>query len=249
MKKIVFILVIAIIIIGIVIGKNVLDSKKVQNEVTQESVSHDPKDVIKYEIDMINKITSGSYNQEEINQVLNRTETTGDYAVVEKAIKKYMKDYIDMSSGITEAMNQINLNVILSEDNVNNDKPDFVNTKTKLSDAKLKLEEYKTNSTNFLTEEKIKSYLSDSETISEEARNFYNTELAKMTEEDKEVISQLDSTFTLANSIIAKEEAIIDFLITNKNAWELKNGAISFDTADKAEGYNALINELVGLFD
>ena len=249
MKKIVFILVIAIIIIGIVIGKNVLDSKKVQNEVTQESVSHDPKDVIKYEIDMINKITSGSYNQDEIDQVLNRTETTGDYAVVEKAIKKYMKDYIDMSSGITEAMNQINLNVILSEDNVNNDKPDFVNTKTKLSDAKLKLEEYKTNSTNFLTEEKIKSYLSDSETISEEARNFYNTELAKMTEEDKEVISQLDSTFTLANSIIAKEEAIIDFLITNKNAWELKNGAISFDTTDKAEGYNALINELVGLFD
>ena len=249
MKKIVFILVIAIIIIGIVIGKNVLDSKKVQNEVTQESVSHDPKDVIKYEIDMINKITSGSYNQEEINQVLNRTETTGDYAVVEKAIKKYMKDYIDMSSGITETMNQINLNAILSEENVNNDKPDFVNTKTKLSDAKLKLEEYKTNSTNFLTEEKIKSYLSNSETISEEARNFYNTELAKMTEEDKEVISQLDSTFTLANSIIAKEEAIIDFLITNKNAWELKNGAISFDTADKAEGYNALINELVGLFD
>ena len=249
MKKIVFILVIAIIIIGIVIGKNVLDSKKVQNEVTQESVSHDPKDIIKYEIDMINKITSGSYNQEEINQVLNRTETTGDYAVVEKAIKKYMKDYIDMSSGITETMNQINLNAILSEENVNNDKPDFVNTKTKLSDAKLKLEEYKTNSTNFLTEEKIKSYLSDSETISEEARNFYNTELAKMTEEDKEVISQLDSTFTLANSIIAKEEAIIDFLITNKNAWELKNGAISFDTADKAEGYNALINELVGLFD
>lgn len=249
MKKIVFILVIAIIIIGIVIGKNVLDSKKVQNEVTQESVSHDPKDIIKYEIDMINKITSGSYNQEEINQVLNRTETTGDYAVVEKAIKKYMKDYIDMSSGITETMNQINLNAILSEENVNNDKPDFVNTKTKLSDAKLKLEEYKTNSTNFLTEEKIKSYLSNSETISEEARNFYNTELAKMTEEDKEVISQLDSTFTLANSIIAKEEAIIDFLITNKNAWELKNGAISFDTADKAEGYNALINELVGLFD
>ena len=249
MKKIVFILVIAIIIIGIVIGKNVLDSKKVQNEVTQESVSHDPKDVIKYEIDMINKITAGSYNQEEIDQVLNRTETTGDYAVVEKAIKKYMKDYIDMSSGITETMNQINLNAILSEENVNNDKPDFVNTKTKLSDAKLKLEEYKTNSTNFLTEEKIKSYLSDSETISEEARNFYNTELAKMTEEDKEVISQLDSTFTLANSIIAKEEAIIDFLITNKNAWELKNGAISFDTADKAEGYNALINELVGLFD
>ena len=249
MKKIVFILVIAIIIIGIVIGKNVLDSKKVQNEVTQESVSHDPKDVIKYEIDMINKITSGSYNQEEIKQVLNRTETTGDYAVVEKAIKKYMKDYIDMSSGITETMNQINLNAILSEENVNNDKPDFVNTKTKLSDAKIKLEEYKTNSTNFLTEEKIKSYLSDSETISEEARNFYNTELAKMTEEDKEVISQLDSTFTLANSIIAKEEAIIDFLITNKNAWELKNGAISFDTADKAEGYNALINELVGLFD
>ena len=249
MKKIVFILVIAIIIIGIVIGKNVLDSKKVQNEVTQESVSHDPKDVIKYEIDMINKITAGSYNQEEIDQVLNRTETTGDYAVVEKAIKKYMKDYIDMSSGITETMNQINLNAILSEENVNNDKPDFVNTKTKLSDAKIKLEEYKTNSTNFLTEEKIKSYLSDSETISEEARNFYNTELAKMTEEDKEVISQLDSTFTLANSIIAKEEAIIDFLITNKNAWELKNGAISFDTADKAEGYNALINELVGLFD
>ncbi len=249
MKKIFFILVIAIIIIGIVIGKNVLDSKKVQNEVTQESVSHDPKDVIKYEIDMINKITAGSYNQEEIDQVLNRTETTGDYAVVEKAIKKYMKDYIDMSSGITETMNQINLNAILSEENVNNDKPDFVNTKTKLSDAKIKLEEYKTNSTNFLTEEKIKSYLSDSETISEEARNFYNTELAKMTEEDKEVISQLDSTFTLANSIIAKEEAIIDFLITNKNAWELKNGAISFDTADKAEGYNALINELVGLFD
>ena len=249
MKKIVFILVIAIIIIGIVIGKNVLDSKKVQNEVTQESVSHDPKDVIKYEIDMINKITAGSYNQEEIDQVLNRTETTGDYAVVEKAIKKYMKDYIDMSSGITETMNQINLNAILSEENVNNDKPDFVNTKTKLSDAKIKLEEYKTNSTNFLTEEKIKSYLSDSETISEEARNFYNTELAKMTEEDKEVISQLDSTFTLANNIIAKEEAIIDFLITNKNAWELKNGAISFDTADKAEGYNALINELVGLFD
>lgn len=246
MKKIFVILFIIIAVMACIIGKKVIESKK--NVVPQEEVVYSDADSIRYEIEMINKIAAGSYNQDEIDQVLNRVTTEGDYAIVEKAIKQYMKDYINMSKGVTDAIDGINLYTILSEENLTQDAPDFINTKEKLSNAKLKLEEYKTNSKNFLTEEKIKSYLTDT-TISEEARSFYEDELAKMTEEDKEVIEQLDTVIDQANVIIEKEEALIDYLITNKNTWVIKDGAVAFDKEQKATEYNTILRELVAIFE
>lgn len=247
MKKIIFILIIVLIIVGIVLGKNYIDSKN-NNSQTQEETKYSDADSIRYEIEMINKITSSTYNEDEINQVLNRITTSGDYAKVEGAIKKYMKDYINMSSGITKTMDLINLNSILSEENLTKDAPDFIETKANLADAKLKFQEYKENVKNFLTEEKINSYI-DRNTISGEAKDFFENEIAKMTEDEKEILNQLETTIDNANSIVEKEEAIINYLIENKNTWTIKDGGVNFDKEQKAIDYNNLLKELVAMFE
>lgn len=74
-----------------------------------------------------------------VNEKLERTVTTGDYAKVEKAVKNYMADNINNAITIAESLNDEVLTSVLTAENYMSDGLDFVKTKLLLSDMEKRL--------------------------------------------------------------------------------------------------------------
>ena len=146
MKKKIIIGVVIVIIIGLVAGIAVIKP-------AMEAAKNE--DLIKDEVNKLNEIAESDFESQELNTILNRTVSSGDYVEYEKAIKAYMRDFIEMSYKVVEEMEMANLDTILSEDNLTTDAPEFTKTKENLALVRTKLTEYKQTASDFLTEEKM----------------------------------------------------------------------------------------------
>ena len=74
-------------------------------------------------------------------------------------------------------------------------------------------------------------------------QDFYKDEVVgnlDKTKEDDEVISSINDLITL----IDQETDVINFLVTNKDAWTIEDSAISFTTDDLIDAYNNLIGKI-----
>lgn len=235
MKKKVIIGIIIVLIIGLVAGIAVIKP-------AMEAAKNE--DLIKDEVNKLNEIAESDFESQELNTILNRTVSSGDYVEAEKAIKAYMRDFIEMSYKVVEEMEMANLDTILSEDNLTTDAPEFTKTKENLALVRTKLTEYKQTASDFLTEEKMKSY-AEGKNLTNSVKEFYDNELATVKEEDKQGLKELNEALDQALVLIDKEEKIVDYLVQNKGMWTLENGLPVFTTQEKADGYNTLLQELI----
>ena len=97
---------------------------------------------LKEELDYLYEITNKEdYDEKEVNKILNRTVTTGDYKKVEVAYKKYTKDCFTILTDITSVLGNDRLSYVLTADNYQEDGKDFVKTKEYLKSAKETLEQ------------------------------------------------------------------------------------------------------------
>ena len=91
---------------------------------------------LKEELDYLYEITNKEdYDEKEVNKILNRTVTTGDYKKVEVAYKKYTKDCFTILTDITSVLGNDRLSYVLTADNYQEDGKDFVKTKEYLKSA------------------------------------------------------------------------------------------------------------------
>ena len=234
MKKKVIIGIIAIIVIGLIAGFAVIKPAR-------EAAKNE--DLIKDEVNKLNEIAEKDFESEELNTILNRTVSSGDYVEAEKAIKAYMKDFIDMSYNVVEVLDSANIDKILSEENLTTDTPELTKTKDSLANVRAKLTEYKQTASEFLTVEKMKSYI-EGKNLTDPVRDFYNNELAVMKDEDKKSLEELNTIIDKSLGIIDKEELIINYLADNKGMWTFETGLPIFTTQEKADGYNNLVQDL-----
>lgn len=197
---------------------------------------------LKKEIDYLDEITSNEkYDKKEINKILNRVVTKGEYRKVEIAYKNYMTDCFDIICEMKAVMEDERLVKVLSAENYQKDGPDFVETKNFLAKAKTVLSEDLNKLQEYFTEEKAMSYLDKN--IDDYYKDYYK----------KEVIGEVDNINddkTIENSIndlvslITDEEAIINFLINNKGNWEIDNNEIVFYTNSLTDQYNNLLSKI-----
>lgn len=66
---------------------------------------------------------------EEISKMLDRTETTGDYEILEKAVKQYLSDSFDLSMEMSDILNDKKISNSLTIENYKENGLDFINTK------------------------------------------------------------------------------------------------------------------------
>lgn len=197
---------------------------------------------LKKEIDYLDEITSNEkYDKKEINKILNRVVTKGEYRKVETAYKNYMTDCFDIICEMKAVMEDERLVKVLSAENYQKDGPDFVETKNFLAKAKTILSEDLNKLQEYFTEENAMSYLDKN--IDDYYKDYYK----------KEVIGEVDNINddkTIENSIndlvslITDEEAIINFLINNKGNWEIDNNEIVFYTNSLTDQYNNLLSKI-----
>ena len=177
---------------------------------------------------------------DEVNERLNNTVTKGDYKIVEESSKQYLLDVFNNIINITNILEDERITNSLSVTNYKEDGPDFLNTKEYLNNTITELKTLKDEYSSYLTEEKIMSYIND-KNLDDYYVNLYKDEIVgDLNNTDKTVENSINEVITMLD----KSENIIDFLIENKNHWEIENDNIIFDDTDLSREYDDLISQL-----
>lgn len=194
---------------------------------------------LKKELDYLYEITNKEdYDEKEIDKILNRTVTTGDYKKVEVAYKKYTKECFTILTDITSVLGNDRLAYVLTAENYQEDGKDFIKTKEYLKSAKETLQKSMTKYNEYFTEEKAMSYLDKA--LDDYYIDFYKDEVVGNLERDEEDEKLFDSLNSIIDLINAEEE-VIHFLIENKDNWQVENGSITFTTDALIDKYNMLL--------
>lgn len=230
MKKKVLVAILIIIVIAIgVIGYFVI------SDMGQE-------DKLKTELTEINDLANAdSIDIDAINERLDQTITTGDYAVVEKAFKSYLRDSFDNSIQIADILSDDKITTLLTAENYREDGKDFTESKNYITTTRTTLEECKQKYTEYLTKDKAMSYIND------KGLDSYYVDLY-----EEEFVGDMDSTkdTTVEDSIeeiislLNTSEEILNLLSENQTSWTLDGDNIVFTDENIGSQYDTLINSL-----
>lgn len=232
MKKVIIWIVLAIVLVA-VIGIGVLVVKDLQQE-----------DILREEMLAFENLTRAeTIDVDQIDQRIRELKTTGDYGVVEKAVKEYLADGLNASVEISNVINDERIVNALTTKNYKEDGPDFTETKQFLNEAKEKIEEYKTKYLELLSDEKIMSYI--------EGKNLdqYYIDLYKdlALSADNSLESDKEEFETSINEILDMldiELQVINFLSENRGNWEIQGDNITFNSETIQNQYNEYIGQL-----
>ena len=230
-KKIVFIVIgiIILVLLGI-FGYMVVDEMNQTNKLIIEVG----------EVSQMFNQTSLDY--EIIEQKLSTNVSKGDYLVVEKAVKQYLSDALASMKELQSVVDDDRITTLLTIDNYAEDGPDFVNTKEYIQNTRTTLENLKNEFISYTTQEKMDEYISD-KGLDEYYIELYNELMGgdKIMQAD---IEELESSLDSIINMLSNTEVVIDFLIENKDSWELQGENIVFFSNDLVNEYNELTSNI-----
>lgn len=231
MKKVLIIigiiLALFIAVIAVLMVKDFNQEKKLRQELN--------------EIDSM--INFEDFDYDAVNERLGKTISNGDYLVVEKAAKKYLKDTIDITLTIVNILNDEKLVNILTAENYKNDGPNFINSKLYIKNTKEELENNKIKILNQMNNETVLSYV-ENKNLDSYYIDFYKSlsfsSEAEINKNKQEMEDSIDSVIDMLNVY----DEIIDFLIENKNEWTIDGEYIVFSTEQLGNQYDELLLKL-----
>lgn len=232
-KKIFIIAIILIITIGAVIGGIYVDreSKKEEN--------------LKNEISEVNKLLSDpNRDEEKINEMLDRTISDGEYARVEVAAKKYLKDSMNSLDDLIKMMEDEKIIKMLSIENYKKDGPDFKESLAYISSYREKLKTTSNALLWFVDKEKINEYINN-QNLNDDNKKLLKELLVTEESIDSEYASIVESV-EMVKELLDKEEKVLVFLKDNQNNWRIKKKEMMFTTDKLLKEYNELTNSIQG---
>lgn len=166
--------------------------------------------------------------------------TKGDYGIIEKAIKSYIKDTALVAEKIINTMNSEEFGTIISIENFEEDGKEFTESKEFIKTTRENLEQYKEDYGNQFDEEKIMSYIND-KNLDEYYIDLYKNEVLTVSQEDNQTVQDsIDQVIDLLD----KMEDAIDYLIENKEDWNIINGSLMFLDQDKLDEYQEILSKI-----
>jgi len=230
-KKIFIIALVLIITVGAVVGGIFID-----NQTKKE-------DALKNEIAEVNKLLlSENRDENKVNELLERTISNGEYAKVEKAAKKYLKDSITSLDDLLDLLKDEKITNMLSIDNYKKDGPEFNDSLSYLNTYRKKLNTVSNSFLWFVDREKINEYIKN-QNLNEENEKLLRELLVTEEGLDEEYASIVESV-EMVKDLLNKEESVLKFLKENKNDWVIKKKKMMFSTDKLLKKYQELINEV-----
>lgn len=166
--------------------------------------------------------------------------TKGDYGIIEKAIKSYIKDTALVAEKIINTMNSEEFGTIISIENFEEDGKEFTESKEFIKTTRENLEQYKEDYGNQFDEEKIMSYIND-KNLDEYYIDLYKNEVLTVSQEDNQTVQDsIDQVIDLLDKV----EDAIDYLIENKEDWNIINGSLMFLDQDKLDEYQEILSKI-----
>ncbi len=232
MKKAIIGIIIAIVLV-IVVGIGILVVKDFQQEETLR------KEMLEFE----NLTRAENIDFDKIDQKIREIKTTGDYGVLEKAMKDYLSDVVNASVNIANVLNDERIVNALTAKNYLEDGPDFIETKQFLEESKGKIEEYKTKVLALLTNEGAMSYI-ENKNLDQSYIDLYKEIALSEDTALEEDTAELEKSLDEAMKILEIETQVINFLSENKDGWEVQGENIVFNNLTLQMQYNTYINQL-----
>ena len=232
MKKAIIGVVIAIVLVAVV-GICVL----VVNDFRQEDILR--QEMLEFE----NLTRAENIDLDQIDQRIRELKTTGDYGVLEKAMKDYLADVVNTSVSIANIINDERIVNALTPENYTEDGPDFVQTKQFLEQAKSDIEQYKTEVLTLLTNEGAMSYIED-KNLDQYYIDLYKEIALSEDTAIEESNTELENSLDEMMKLLDVETQIINFLSENKDGWEIQGENIIFNNQTLQDQYNEYISQI-----
>lgn len=231
MKKILIaigvVVALVVLLLTVLIIKDIIQEEKLRQELN--------------EIDSL--INFDEFDYDKVNERLGKTISSGDYLVVEKAAKKYLKDTIDITLNYVNLVSDEKFSNVLTLENYQEDGPDFINTKLYIKNTKEQIEDNKNKILNQFNNETVLSYI-ENKNLDSYYIDFYKslalsseTEITKNKQEIEQNINVIIDTLNVYDEVI-------NFLISNKNNWTIEGEYIVFSNEEIHEQYNELLLKL-----
>ena len=193
--------------------------------------------------------------KQEINTVISKdyttdtflvdTKTKGKYQEIEKTAKEYMQKYTNSLQALLNVASDEQFTQILSIDNYKQDAKDFKKTKSYIETTK------KTLTDNYNVVKTMSDKDNILKQIDSKKLDKYYTDLYKEIMGNEQFISKMQQTNSMASknynmmlSLLEASEHVIDFLIKNKNKWEIKNNLVEFENDTLLKEYNKLVEDV-----
>lgn len=227
-KKVIFVIIVILLFIIGIIGYMVVSDLRQEDKLMEE-------------VSEINELANAEdIDIDEINERLDRTVTSGDYAKVEVSFKRYLKNTLDNLLEILDIINDERIVTLLSVDNYLSDGKDFISSKKYISSVRNRLEECKKKYTEDMTKDKAMSYISD------KGLDSYYTDLYEKKLVDDVIISDktVENSVDELISILDISEDVLNLLSDNSNSWVIDGENIVFSDNNIRSRYEELINQI-----
>lgn len=228
---IIIILIILVLAVGVYFINKKLKQEMALREEIQE-VSEMMADIQTIDID-------------ELNKKLETTVTTDKYAIVEQAVKQYLKDTVDCSLELKDILESEKFQEIVTAQNYKNDGPEFTASLQFINETRTKLQEADEFFKKALSEDGAMSYI-EGKTDDKYYIDVYK-EVAIGKEGEAAVINDKETIENSINTLINllnTEEKILNMLKENSGRWEIQGEQIVFDSNELIDEYNSYVNEL-----
>lgn len=169
-----------------------------------------------------------------IDDLLNNYVSSGDYLVVEKATKEYLKDILYYARRIDELNDNEEFIMVLSMENFYGDMPEFNDSLRIISDVSLEITDIQENFVNLLQENVVLSYLNDN--IFSYYKDYYK-ELIFDADSIEDDALTIESNLDFVLSVLDLYEEFYTFLSDNKDDWIVDGEYIYFSNTDLEEEY------------
>lgn len=220
-NKIIYIIaliVIIVVIVGLIMYiKN--DNKKQEEKLTNE----------------INLM----YNTKQIDTT---AKTKGDYKSVELSLKSYYAKYLNTKSTLLQIYSENPVSTALNLSNISEDGPEFKNTKEKIKNIKDTENKTLKDYEEIISDEYIKAE-SEKENLSSMYSEMY-VSLIYNNLKVKEDLENLKHTIKEYDTWLDNIDAVLNFLYSNNDKWNIKDNNILFKSNELVAEYNELVNKV-----
>ena len=169
-----------------------------------------------------------------IDDLLNNYVSSGNYLVVEKATKEYLKDILYYARRIDELNDNEEFIMVLSMENFYSDMPEFNDSLRIIADVSLEITDIQENFVNLLQEDVVLSYLDDN--IFSYYKDYYK-ELIFDADSIEDDALTVESNLDFVLSVLDLYEEFYTFLSDSKDDWIIDGEYIYFSNTDLEEEY------------
>ncbi len=181
------------------------------------------------------------FDERAFKKKLNKTVTTGDYYKVERAYKNYLRDYLKINDSIIDFYDKLEIESLLTMDNIKADGKDFFKTRSILNSYTDQLDKLKASLDSMADEKKVISYLKGN--ASDYYKDYYKQIIGdiRQTESEKELSKYLEDSSTL----LKNTKKAFDFLSEQQQHWVVEDDMILFDSEELLQQYQTILSEII----